>query len=166
MKLPAVAVNAAVVPPAATATDAGTPSVGLLLASEMAEPPAGAAALRVIVQLEVLLGERLDGVQVKDVIEVVKLLTLMVAPVPLAGRLLPLGDAATGLVTPIQTIPNAPGESVMVTVATIPFCMKVEFNPVSKQVSAPLAPAQAMDFPAAAAAGPGLALIAVTLAGG
>jgi hypothetical protein len=53
VKLPTVAVNAAVVAPAATATDAGTPSPVLLLERDTAEPPAGAAALRVMVQAEV-----------------------------------------------------------------------------------------------------------------
>ena len=48
-----MAVNAAVVAPAGMATDAGTPSVGLLLARDTAEPPTGAAALRVMVQAEV-----------------------------------------------------------------------------------------------------------------
>lgn len=60
---PAVVVNAAVVAPDATVTDAGTGSDPLLLESEIPAPPLGAAADRITVQLEVPPAARIAGVQ-------------------------------------------------------------------------------------------------------
>jgi hypothetical protein len=50
--LPAVAVNVAVVAPAATVTLDGTPTTALLLESDTDAPPLGATCERVTVQLE------------------------------------------------------------------------------------------------------------------
>jgi hypothetical protein len=62
----AVALNVAVVAPAATTTDAGTVSEALLLASVMLDPPAGAAWVNVTVHLLVApplsdVGEQVTG---------------------------------------------------------------------------------------------------------
>lgn len=64
--VPAVAVNEAVVAAAATVTDAGTVNPPLLLESETAAPPAGAACDSVTVQLEVALLTRLVGAQTNE----------------------------------------------------------------------------------------------------
>jgi len=60
---PAVAVNVAVVPSAATVTEAGTLKSELLLSSRTVAPPDAAAADSVTVQLEVAPAPRLTGEQ-------------------------------------------------------------------------------------------------------
>ena len=59
----AVALKVAVVAPAATVTDAGTVSNGLLLASVTAEPPAGEIWVMVTVQVLTALWPRVAGLQ-------------------------------------------------------------------------------------------------------
>ena len=59
----AVALKVAVVAPAATVTDAGTASEGLLLASVTLDPPAGAVWLSVTVHVLTALCPRLTGLQ-------------------------------------------------------------------------------------------------------
>ena len=59
----AVALNVAVVAPAATVTDAGTVSEALLLASVTLEPPVGAVWVSVTVQVLTALCPRLVGLQ-------------------------------------------------------------------------------------------------------
>ena len=61
----AVALKVAVVPPAATVTDAGTVSKILLLASATLDPPAGAVWVSVTVQVLVALCPRLVGAHAK-----------------------------------------------------------------------------------------------------
>ena len=61
----AVALKAAVVAPAAAVTDAGTVSDVLLLASVTVEPPAGAAWVRVTVQVLTALWLRLTGLHAR-----------------------------------------------------------------------------------------------------
>jgi hypothetical protein len=61
----AVAPKVAAVAPAATVTDAGRVSEVLLLASVTLEPPAGAAWVKVTVQMLVALCPRLVGLQAK-----------------------------------------------------------------------------------------------------
>ena len=56
-----VALNVAVVAPAATVTDAGTVSEELVLASAMLAPPAGADWVKVTVQVVEAFGPRLTG---------------------------------------------------------------------------------------------------------
>jgi hypothetical protein len=62
----AVALKFAVVAPAATVTDAGTPSRLLLLTSVTAEPPVGAVWVRVTVQALTALWPRLVGLQASE----------------------------------------------------------------------------------------------------
>ena len=59
----AVALNAAVVAPAATVTDAGTVSAALLLASVTLDPPAGAVWVSDTVHVPIALCPRLAGLQ-------------------------------------------------------------------------------------------------------
>ena len=59
----AVALNIAVVAPAATVTDAGTVSEALLLASVTLDPPVGAVWFSVTVQVLTALCPRLAGMQ-------------------------------------------------------------------------------------------------------
>lgn len=66
MNVPAVAVKVALVLPEATVTDAGTLRELLLLESETAAPPLGAACDNVAVQGVPLLGPRLLPVQVTE----------------------------------------------------------------------------------------------------
>ena len=61
-----VALNAAVLEPAATVTDVGVVSRVLLLDSPTAVPPVGAALVRVTVQVLVALGPRLVGLQATE----------------------------------------------------------------------------------------------------
>jgi len=67
VKVPAVALNAAEVAPAATVTDAGTVNAVLLLASATALPPAGAAWFSVTVQVLAALGPKLAGLHASAV---------------------------------------------------------------------------------------------------
>ena len=59
----AVALNVAVLAPAATLTDAGTVSEALLLESAMLEPPVGAVWVSVTVHVPTALCPRLVGLQ-------------------------------------------------------------------------------------------------------
>jgi hypothetical protein len=61
----AVALNVAVVAPAATVTDAGTVSEALLLASVTLDPPVGAVWVRVTVHVLTALCPRLVGLQAR-----------------------------------------------------------------------------------------------------
>ena len=61
MLAPAVALNVAVVAPAATVTDAGTVSEALLLASVTLDPPVGAVWVRVTVQVPTAFCPRVVG---------------------------------------------------------------------------------------------------------
>ena len=60
----AVALNVAVMAPAATVTDAGRVSEALLLPSVTLDPPVGAACVSVTVQMPTALCPRLVGLQV------------------------------------------------------------------------------------------------------
>jgi hypothetical protein len=64
--LPAVAVKPAVVAPAATATEAGTVSSVLFEAKATVDPPDGAAALNVTVQVLAAPDARLAGLHCTD----------------------------------------------------------------------------------------------------
>ncbi len=61
-----VALNVAVVAVAATVTDAGTVSVALVLVSVTAAPPAGAACVKVTVQVLEAFCPRLVGLQASE----------------------------------------------------------------------------------------------------
>jgi len=97
----AVALKIAVVAPEATRTEGDTVSRALLLASVTVVPPAGAAKLKVTVQLEAVLGYRVAGLQTTD--EMLGMATI--ALVPRMARLLPAGLTANGLVRAIAVVP-------------------------------------------------------------
>ena len=78
---PLVALKVAEVAPAATVTDAGTVTIALLLARVAAAPPAGAALVRVRVQVLVALDPRLEGAQASD--EINTGATRLIVAVPL-----------------------------------------------------------------------------------
>jgi hypothetical protein len=59
----AAALNDELLAPAATVTEAGTVSEGLLLPSATVDPPAGALRVSVAVQLLIAFGPRLAGLQ-------------------------------------------------------------------------------------------------------
>jgi hypothetical protein len=65
-KAPVVALKVAEVAPAATATDAGTVSVELVLVRVTVAPPVGAAWVRVTVQVLAELDARLVGLQASE----------------------------------------------------------------------------------------------------
>ena len=104
----AVAPKVAVVAPADTITDAGTLSEALLLARVTLEPPAGAAAFKVTVQLEPALGFRLAGLQVRD--ETVGTIRTALVTADTASPS-PVASTPTGLIMAIAVVP-AVGASV------------------------------------------------------
>jgi hypothetical protein len=67
--VPAVALKVAVVAPAATVAEAGTVREALLLASDIAAPPAGAALLSVTVQAAAAPEERVAGAHCRPLID-------------------------------------------------------------------------------------------------
>jgi hypothetical protein len=104
----AVALKVAVVAPAATFTDAGTVSEALLPASVTHDPPVGAAAFKVTVQLAVAPPFRFAGLHVRD--EMVGTLTIAFVTAETVSPL-PRASTPTGLVMVIAVVP-AVGASV------------------------------------------------------
>lgn len=150
VKLPAVAVNEALVLDAATVTEAGAASNGVLVLNETTAPPVGAGAFSATVQVVVAFGPRVAGVQDIELTEREALgLTLTLPAIPANARELPPGVAPNVLVTPIELVPTAVGERMTVTVATVPFWTTVEFmparmhwvNPVESEIQVRLLPA-------------------------
>jgi hypothetical protein len=149
----AVAVNVAVVNPALTVTEAGTVTEALLLDRLTLAPPAGAAAVRVTVQVLVPGVTTEAGVQLR---------------LAGCGRVMVTVPPAviTAIGSPPGVVPSAPaictvddvllvvGETVNVAVATTPEAMAVVFSPVTRQIIEPPPPLQATDLSAALAAGP------------
>jgi hypothetical protein len=127
--VPAVAVNVADVEPAGTSTDEGTVRLELLLLSATVAPPVPAAALNDTEQLDVpgaLIAVGLHVRERKDTAEP----TLRVPPLAVTVRLVPVGDAANTLVSPMLTLPEEI-EGVTLTVASTPFPIAVRFKPLA-----------------------------------
>jgi len=99
-----------VVAPAATATVAGTASKVLLLDSAIGDPPAGAACVRLTVQLAAFPPFKLVGEHVTDEKEG----TAIVPPENVKLRLFAFGSAPTTFVSCIEFV-VAPGASVALT---------------------------------------------------
>ena len=131
----AVAVNVALVDPAATATVAGTVRFAELDDRLTLTP---VEALTVTVHVLAAPGDKAAGAHPRLLIVGAEPGTLTVPPAPLIVMLLPVGEAPSGLTTPIDAalLP----ESVTVTAATAPSPIVVEFIPHAMQVY-PLAPA-------------------------
>lgn len=131
--LPAVAVKVAEEDPADTVTDPGTFSSPLLLDSETVAPPAGAAWLKVTVQVEVFPELRVVGLHV-TALKAAGVITTTLPAVPFRVREVPEGDAPRVFVTPMGTVPVAVAESVTLTTATAPFGIAVLFRPETRHV--------------------------------
>ena len=152
----AVALKVELVAPAGTTIDAGTVNDALLLDSEMAIPPAGAAVFRVAEHVEIWPPLRLTGIHV---IEESKG-TTMVPPVAVSwASPEPAPETSTGLER-TTGVDVALAACVSWKLATTPEVNAVVFGPPSRQRSEPGAEKQERDFPAAAAAGPAVALTA------
>jgi len=135
----AVALTVAVVAPDATVTDAGTVSEALLLASFTLEPPVGAVAFKVTVQLEAALALRLAGLHVRD--EMVGTVTIALVTAETVSPS-PIASTPIALVIVIVVVP-AVGASVSVTVAATPEAIVLAFaGPASRQVTEPVAEEQ------------------------
>jgi len=158
---PLVAVNWAVVAPAATLTDAGSVTAVLLLVKVMAVA-AVAAALSVTVQV-------LDDAPVSDAgvhatalrIGTAEVVTVTVPPVANRGTAVPVGVD----VSPVAIVRADVWVAVTATVATTPSAMAVAFMPSAIHVYVPLPWLQVSVFPAPVSAAPAVAEMAVTPAG-
>lgn len=150
--VPALAVKAAVVAPAATVTDAGTLNALLLDERLTTVPPLGAASDSVIVQVEDEADSKLAGLHCSA--ETVGR-TLIVPPVPVISASYPLGKAP-------YTLLNARESSVLllladrfaVTTATTPLPIAFALVPVARQVTVPDPELQLSVSPAAVNAEP------------
>ena len=127
----AVALKVPVVAAAATVTDAGVVSSGLLLDTETAVPPAGATLVRVTVQPLIAPEARLEGLQPSE--DKPGGVSVIVLPVPVVGTLDPAGEEPDVSDSPTLVVPAA-GAIVMLAVATIPSAIAVAFMPVATQV--------------------------------
>src|SRR5690242_11020912 len=148
-----VAVNPAVVAPAATVTEAGTLTAPLLLDRDTVAPPPGAPCVSVTVHEDVPGALTVVGLH-ETLLRLVGALTVMLPPVPVAEALVPSGATADTFVTAILTVPDAPPESVALTTATVPLAIAVWLSPDNTQVYDPLPLEQLIDLDAAVAAGP------------
>src|SRR5690349_8137006 len=135
--VPAVAENVALVAPAGTVTDPGTVISALLLESVATIPPAGAAWLRVTVQVEELPVASEEGLQFTLLIPVGSA-TVRLPPVALEAMPVPVDDAADTVLTLIGTVPDALAESVTLIVASVPFWIVLAFKPLIMHVTVPL----------------------------
>jgi predicted RecA/RadA family phage recombinase len=97
----AVALKVKLVVPATTIMAGGTVNNGLLLASAMVVPPAGAAVLSVAEQVEIWPPFRLPGAHA---IEESTGTAMMPPPVVNAARLDPVAETPTGFDTPIEVV--------------------------------------------------------------
>ncbi len=161
----AVAVNVAVVAPAATVTEAGTvTTVVLLLVSVTLDPPVGAACDNVTVQLDVPAEARVVGVHCSAVTIDSR---LMVPPVPETATNVPPGSVPIVLlITSESKVPAPLAGIVAVTTATTPVPMAVSFIPVARHVREPAPDTQESVSPADVSAEPATALSELILPAG
>lgn len=147
----AVAVNDPVVAPAATVTEAGTDSWELLLVSVSTEPPEGAAADNVAVQV-------LDPPAASEAGEQANELTPgTVTTAPDAEVDTAAADELTAIApVKLTVVVVAEDANVPVTYASVPEARELSFKPVSRQVAEPLESVHRTDLAAAVAAGPAL----------
>jgi hypothetical protein len=132
--VPAVAENVPVVAPAATVTDGGAVSRGLLLEIVTAAPPAGAAPLNVTVQLALPEAARLVGRHARAVRTVAgRLPPVATPPVGESAIALPEAEDARVLLTPILVL-LTPEAIVRFTTAIVPFDIMLAFMPEARQV--------------------------------
>jgi hypothetical protein len=162
--LPAVALKVAVVEPAGTVTvDVRPGSRALLLNSEIAVPPAGAAWLRFTVQVALVPEVKLAALQDKEVsVGTEGPGPETVPPVAETANEEPEPDAATVFPNPIGVLVT-PAAIIRFTIATVPFWIGVLFMPQAKQVYTPELAVQLSVLPALLAEDPALAEIDRTL---
>ena len=130
----AVAVKDALVAPDAMVNEDGTVRLALLLDKATDAPPLAAAALKVAVQVVLPGVLMVAGVHVNEVsVGVTVPVPVMVPPVPVSARELPVGSEAEVLVTLIDVL-LTPEPIVTLTKATTPLEMLVAFMPVARQV--------------------------------
>jgi hypothetical protein len=159
-----VAVNVAVVADAATVTDAGTVSAALFDDRATADPPDGAAPLRVTVQVEVAPDVNVPGLHCTPETPI-DWATVIAAPVPVNDSAFPVGSVALKLPIPIGTDPLGAADRVTVSVATTPFGIVAAFMPDPRQMIEPVPLMQVRDFPAPVSAGPAATLAETIFAG-
>jgi hypothetical protein len=165
LMVPAVTLNVAVVAAAATVTDAGTLRRELVLVSATAAPPAGAAPLRVTVQVELAPEVRLAGEHCKPETVGRPAATVMTSFVPETATPFPFASDPTRLPSARGTDELLVAERVTVTTATTPVPITLAFMPSAMHIAVPLVALQLRVFPAAVKAGPAAKLMAATLAG-
>lgn len=153
---PAVTLKSAVVAPPETVTVGGAESRELLLLTATAAPPEGAAEVNVSVHPAVPRAFREVGVQ-----ETPEIVGTVITAGPDGETVSPLAPGVTPSTLERDTeFVVAPADSVTWTVATTPAAIAFVFRPVIKQLYWPSPAAQMVFFPAAVAAGPGVAEIA------
>jgi hypothetical protein len=157
-------VNVAVLDPAATVTEAGTVTAALLTDSVTAVPPEGAAALNVVVQVEVPGATTDVGEQLSPLIAGCQPCTVMAPPVPLTATGSPEGRTPSTFVMPTARVGVLTDDArVTVTVATGPLVIALPFIPAAKQTTEALPLTQVNVFPAAVIAAPGATATEATL---
>src|SRR6202167_5842861 len=114
-----VPLKVAEVAAAATVTDAGTVRVALVLVRVTVAPPAGAACVRVTVQVELLLLCRMAGRQDRELTAGKTAPPVTVPPVAKSMMPLPAGEDAALLPIPIAVVVT-PAAMVRFTTATAP----------------------------------------------
>ena len=151
-----MALKVAEAAPAGTVTEAGAVSRGLLLASKIAIPPAGAAILSAAEQVEICAPFRLPGAHV---IEERAGTTTMAPVVVNESSPEPVAATPTGFEMPTDVV-VALTANVSCTFATTPAAIAFAFKPASTQENTPGTEAHESVFPAAVATGPAVAPIA------
>ncbi len=115
-------------------TEDGILTAPEVLESETAVPPAGAAWLIVIVQVELAFDERLVALQDKPVTEGKPAIAVIVPPVPVRLNAVPLPSDPTTFEMFTATLPAAVALIVTATLARAPSPIARAFMPESKHV--------------------------------
>jgi hypothetical protein len=157
-------VNVAELTPLGTVTEGGTLIAVLLLESETAAPPVGAAWFSVAVQLEEPPDTSAVGLQVSADRNTPDP-TVMTPPLAVTVTGWPGADAPRTFTTATENVGEFV-ETVILKLATAPFGIVLLFKPVKMHMYEPEPFAQLMDFPAELAAAPTVAVIAEAAAGG
>lgn len=155
----------ALVAPAAIVTEDGTVRLALLADRVTEAPLLEAAALNVAVQFAVPGVTIVVGVHDNDAtVGLIVPEPVIVPPVPLSVRALPVGSAAEALVKLMDVVLTLE-PIVIFTTATTPLAMLFAFKPVARQVYVPEPAAQLSVLPAVVAVAPAVAEMDVTSEG-
>ncbi len=153
VNVPAVAVNTALLDPAAIVTVAGKLIIAVVEIMLTTAPLGPALPLRLTVHAVELAGPSEAGEHAMLLIAGAAPPTETEPPAALTETPSPAGDAPRALITPIAAVVE-PADRVAETVATTPLPIPVEFIPAATQTSLPEFAEQVIDFPAAVSAGP------------